>query len=138
MKPPETIIDLSDVSAKRSLLTKLGALSGRWCMTMRPYKPRRSLKANVYYHAAVIPTFKRFMQNHGQFFEAEEVHEFFLQKFASRNVVDPITGEVLSVLGRRSSKMDSTQFSEFVNACIDWMQDRFGIVVPEPETAAVH
>jgi hypothetical protein len=134
-KEQGTLIDFADREQKLKVLSKLGALSGRYLLSVRPYKPKRSLRANAYYHAAVVPAFREFMREHGQFFEPEECHEFFLQKFSSKNVIDPETGEVLAVIGRRSSKMDSGQFSEFVNTVIGWLQDRCGVIVPEPEYA---
>ncbi len=133
MAERELIIDWDDRQQKAKWLTSFGVLSGKWRFTMRPYKPRRSLRANSYYWACIIPSFVKFMQSHGQFFEPEEAHEFLLQKFASKNVVDPKTGEVLSVIGCRSSKMDGGQFAEYINNCKEWLLDRFGVIVPEPE-----
>jgi hypothetical protein len=137
-RPSERIIDFDDRAEKVRHVSKVGALSGKWRVSYRPYKPTRSLKANAFWWAAVIPAFQQFMRQHGQYFEPEEVHEFFLAKFASRNVIDPKTGEVLSVVGKRSSKMDTTQFSEFVNTCIEWMEERFGIVVSQPDESPAH
>lgn len=133
----ETIIDLSDVRRKSTFLSKLGALTGLWRITIEPHRPRRTLNQNARYWAAVVPAFQTFMRENGQFFGPEEVHEFFLQKFASRNVVDPKTGEVMSVIGSRSSKMDVAQFSEYTDTVEAWMLDKFGVVVFDPEERTV-
>lgn len=135
MNEHEQIIDLSNRDAKRQLMQAIGAKLGLWRLSMREHKPRRSLKSNAYYWSAVVPTFQAFMREHGQFFDKDQVHEFFLQTHAALNVVDPLTGEVLSVIGKRSSQMDQDEFSAFVNAAVGWMSDRFGIIVPEPELA---
>lgn len=132
-RPQEKIVDFDDRAEKARVLGRMGALRGKWRLMAAPYRPRRSLKANAFWWGCVLPAFQEFMRSHGQFFEAEEIHEFFLQKFAARSVIDPNTGEVLSMIGRRSSKMDTAEFSAFVNNAIGWMHDRYQIVVPEPD-----
>ncbi len=129
------VVDFSDRSAKIGLLARLGALTGSWRVEFKPHKPKRSLRANAYYWAAVVPTFQAFMRGHGQFFTDEEVHEFLLQTHSSRMVIDPTTGEALATIGQRSSKMDAAEFAAYVDRCIGWMVDRFDVVVPEPEYA---
>jgi len=133
MAKEELIIDMGNRDQKMKLLAKIGALSGPWRIDLRPYKPSRSLKANAYLWVAVYPAFRQFMESNGQFFEPEEIHEYFLQKFASKPVIDPVTGEVMSVIGKRSSQTDTSEFSEYVSQCKNWMIDKFGIVVAEPE-----
>lgn len=133
MPTQEFIIDFDDRAVKAKFIARIGSATGKHRITVAPYKPKRSLRANAYWWAAVVPAFQNFMFRKGQWFEPEEIHEFFLQKFASRPVVDPITGEVLSIIGARSSKMNTDEFCEFVNKAKDWMLDRFGVFVPEPE-----
>jgi hypothetical protein len=132
-RPTERVIDFDDRAEKLRHVAKVGALSGKWRVSYRPYKPTRSLKANGYYWSAVVPAFQEFMRQHGQYFDEDEVHEFFLQRFSGRNVIDPKTGEVLSVIGTRSSKMDSSQFLDFVEDIRGWAMDRFGVYIPEPD-----
>ena len=133
MKCSEHIIDFDDCAQKLGFLSRLGALSGKWRFSVRPYRALRSLKANAYYWAVVVQAFREFLARHNQFFSNEEVHEFLLQQHASRIVIDPNTGEAMSAIGRRSSEMDSAEFAQYVDRCKLWMFDRFGIVVPEPE-----
>lgn len=136
MPATERIIDFDDRATKVQFLSRAGGLTGRIRVTMERHKPKRSLRANARYWAAVVPAFQSYMRSHGQYFEPEEIHEFFLQKFASRNVIDPRTGEVLAVIGRRSSKMDAGQFAAWVHDVEGWMLDRHGVVVPDPEMFA--
>ena len=132
MKNPEEIIDFSDRTQKLRFLSRIGTFAGKWRFSFRKYKPKRSLKANGFYWAAVVPAMQEFMREHGQIFDADQVHEFFLQTHSSVPVVDPFTGEVLKEIGQRSSEMDSGEFAEYVNDCIAWMYERFLITVPDP------
>jgi hypothetical protein len=131
------VVNFSDADRKRDFMFRLAALRDRWKITLEKCGPRRSIKSNQRYWAAVIPTFQRFMQQHGQYFTKEEIHEFALQKFASRAVVNPLTGDVLSVIGQRSSKMNQERFIKFVEDFEGWMVDVFGLVVPEVEMLRV-
>ena len=129
------IIDFSDIHAKRTFMRAVGAMDGKWTMTAERWKPRRSLKANARYWAAIVPAFKEFMRSHGQHYSEEEIHEFFLQEIVGRPVVNPRTGEVMRTIGKRSSKMNTAEFAEYTNRIEEWMVDKFGIVVEEPEMA---
>lgn len=137
MSSTARIIDLSDRIAKAKLQGVLAGLQGPHRISIEKHRPRRSLKANAFYHAAVIPALQSFMRGNGQYFDHDEIHEFLLARFAGKNVIDPNTGKVLAVVGTRSSKMDVEQFATFVDHCIGWMQDRLGIPIPEPEYRAV-
>lgn len=129
MEDHERIFDMTDPIEKRKLLNRIGTMTGKWVVGAYPYKPRRSNRANAFYWAAIIPAFARFMHSHGTAFSKEEVHEFLLQQFANREVVNPISGEVIAKIGRRSSKMNTEQFSAYVNSCMEWMEEKFGIIL---------
>jgi hypothetical protein len=132
-KPEEKLIDFDDREQKRNFLSKCGVITGKWWFSARPFKRQRSLKANARYWAGVVPAWQEFMRKNGQHFNKDEVHEFFLQMFAGREVADPKTGVVFTVIGRRSSKMDSAQFSKFTNDCEDWMLEKWNVTVPDIE-----
>lgn len=135
MARQRTVIDFSDATRRTKFLAYFSACRDVMEFEWGPYKPRRSLRANAFYWAAVVPAFQAFMRAHGQFFADEEVHEFLLGTIAGKPVVDPLTGEVLKVVGTRSSKMNTAQFAEYVNGCMGWMLDRWGVEVPPPELA---
>jgi len=124
------IIDHDDALQRARFLSRAGNLRGKWVWTAKEYVPVRSLSANRFWWGVVIPAFQRYMRDHGQFFEKEEIHEFFLQKLAAKTLIDPVTGEVTTI-GRRSSKMDKIDFAQLSNDAIGWMHDRHGIDMPQ-------
>lgn len=136
MAEERKLFNFANPGERSLLLQKIGSLTGQWWITVKRFSNRRSLKANAYYWVAVVPAFQRFMRTQGQYFSDEEIHEFFLQEFSGRPVVNPKTGEVMRIVGKRSSKMDKEQFAQYVNDCIGWMQDKFQIPVDDPDTFA--
>jgi hypothetical protein len=127
------ILNLSDRETKRKLLSRIGALSGAWQLELKQWRPRRSNRANSYYWAAVIPTFREFLREQGQFFTGEEIHDFLKAKLLPvREIHDPNTGEVIGAVPARSSGLASAACARFVDDAINWLGSTFGIVVPDP------
>jgi hypothetical protein len=132
MEAQQAIIDLDDISAKQDFIARFMRLTGKWLVTMKPHRPKRSIQANKYLWVC-YEHFRQFLALHEQFHEKEEIHEFFLHKFAARNILDPLTGEIMGEVGARSSKMDSLVFSRYVDSIRHWCMERFELNIPSPE-----
>lgn len=128
----QAIIDTDDMGQRASFLSNFAKLTGKVLVTIKPWRAQRSLRANRYLWGVVYETFQQFMQQHGAYHEKEEIHEFFLKMHAPKPICDPLTGEVMDTVSMRSSKMNSAEFSIYVNKIIEWCWVKWELTIPSP------
>ena len=63
----------------------------------------------------------------------EDVHEYCLINYAGKDVVNPDTGEI-TTLPKRSSQMDTVEFSLYVTQLMILAQD-MGVTIPQPNSS---
>lgn len=129
------LVNFDDAERRARVGTFVRNLRGKKWVHIYDDKPKRSTKQLAYYFGVVVDAFQRFLRGHEQYWEKEEIHSWFLQQFAPRQLIDPLSGDVLGTVGNRSSRMDTAQFAEFVEHCRKWMLDRFGIETEDPDPA---
>lgn len=127
------IIDLKHPSERQRLHDYIDKLAGKVCkVTIERVQKRRSNQANAYYWGVVVQAFSQFLKDQGEWYTDEEVHEMFKFKFLRRSVVNKKTGEVVSEITLSTSKLSTSEFAEYLDRCIVWLNDMFGIHVPSP------
>lgn len=125
--------NLSDPITKRKLMAHLAPLQGIHEVTVKPVRATRRQRANAYYFAGVVTPFMRYLNAQGQSYNRLECHDFLKLKCLPQDVVNPATGEVIGVVPGRSSSLTIPQFAEYVDRCIHYLADMFGIVCESPE-----
>ncbi len=129
----EQIIDFDDRDQKRRFLTLAGALQGPQEVTIKPWKPRRSNRANSFYFAVVVAALRQFLAEQGDNYSVDECHDLLKTRcLGTVKVFNRKTGEFIAEKSLGSAMLDTSEFSAYVERCIAWLAD-FGIEVPSPE-----
>jgi hypothetical protein len=127
-----SIVNLSDRQTKLRLIQRIGALAGPHHVTVKRWRPRRSSRANAFYWACVVPALQQFLEDQGETYTADEIHVLMKAKFLRMSVVNKATGEVIGATVRSSASLDAKEFGVYLEKCIAWLAETFGIVVPDP------
>lgn len=102
-----------------------------WKVEVAEYKRTRSTAQNAYLWGCVYPTILKHLPG----WTADDVHEFFLGEHFGWETLEGLGRKRLRPL-RRSSKLSTTEFSDFVAFIQRTMAER-GVYVPDPnETIA--
>lgn len=127
------IINLKNNDERYRLHRYIDALGGRECkVTIKTMSKRRSNQANRYYWGVVVQELRKFLKEQGDWYTDEEVHAILKYKHLRRSVVNKATGEVVSEITLSTSKLSTSDFAEYLDRCIVWLNDMFGIQVPPP------
>ena len=118
-------INMSDLPAKRKLLSELGRLNGPHEILIRPIKRTRSLDANRFYFAAVCTPFRDWLREaYGDnMISTEQAHEMLKVKILGldeRKIEG--TDETITIIPR-SKTMKDDEFSLYTEKCIQWLGD---------------
>ena len=82
---------------------------------VRPKAKRRTIKQNRAYWGAVINQIAIAIANDtGQ--DADDVHDYFKTKFLQRKIINPATGELITVVGS-TANLNTKEFTDFVEKC---------------------
>lgn len=127
------IVDLSDPTAKRSLMRVISPLQGWYEITIKPRRATRTLQQNAYLWGVIYQSLVDYQKDQGVSMTTEEVHDMFRILFLRETVVNHATGEVVGETVRSTASLDIAQFALYVDQVIAWLGDTLGIVVPEPD-----
>lgn len=114
---------------KQNALGYIAALPDdkRFVIEIKPYRKRRTNDQNAYLWGVVYPAFTDVLEG----WESQDVHEYLLgEHFGWERIEGMGRARIKPV--RRSSKLDKSEFAEFVDFCIRKGAEH-GILVPEPE-----
>lgn len=103
-------------------------------VTVQPLRRRRSDRQNRYYWGVMIPTIRAFhKESTGESITPDEVHAYNLcTVLGQKPVIKEIMGvEVVSFEQKRTSDMDTKDFTEFVDVLMHYWAER-GCVIPVP------
>lgn len=133
---PPLVVNLDNLQTKRRLISKIGAMSGLWEISLRQKKKRRSLNANSYYWSAFIPPWLEWLrENSGEpWITAEQAHEALVKRILGvKEVVDKQTGEVIDEVRPTTHDMDTGEFAQYLDRAAEFLASFAGIVVLPPE-----
>jgi hypothetical protein len=102
-----------------------------WKIEIAENKRKRSDDQNRYLWGGVYPSIIAAGGEQLRGWTAEDLHEFFLGEIYGWEVIEGFGRKRMKPV-RRSSKMNTTEFSEFV-AQIQQRMAQMGIYVPDPE-----
>lgn len=98
-------------------------------------KVQRSLAQNRYLWGVVYPLIQReLLETTGERFTPEELHAYNLQKIQGVKIdFKTIQGqEVMVIQDKKSSEMNTEEFSHMVDNLIKYCSETWGIVIPPP------
>jgi hypothetical protein len=107
------------------------APGNRFVLTLKEQKRKRSLNQNAYYWGVVIPPILALLREHGNYVDAEDVHEFLKLRVGklSRMIVTP-DGEVQKSLGS-TAKLSKMEFEAYLERVRAWAAE-FGVAIALP------
>lgn len=132
--PKDTLlVNLSDPTVKRELMTQIGRLTGLYEFYLKPRKRTRSLDQNAYYWAAVVTPFTDWLREvYGDSkIDKEQAHEMLKVKILGLQEKE-IDGETISLIPR-SKTLTVEEFSEYIEKCAAWLAEFCEIVVVPSE-----
>lgn len=133
MPTESAIVDFSNTDAKRALLSRLGALRGRYRVEVVKFRPRRSLAQNAYYWGCITTPLANWLsEQEAEPVEPEAAHGILAAKFLTIDVVDKRTGEVLGQRVRSTTELSTLEFMDYCERARAWLAEFFGIIVPDP------
>ena len=101
-------------------------------VTEKIYK-KRSDPQNRYYFGVVIHYFcEGYYDLTGERISPEEAHFYLKQRFNKKEVTSEITGEVIEI-PNTTTKKNTIEFNEYMEECIKFIAEFFGITCPDPE-----
>jgi hypothetical protein len=117
-------INFSDVDSKRRHIQQIWTLQGLYDVTLKPRKRTRTLDQNSYYWVAICAPLGHWLtEQSGEPFTKDDAHEYLKSRFTPvREPVIKSTGEVMEIR-RSTSDLDTLEFSDYVERCIDWMAE---------------
>lgn len=129
----ELIVNADEPREKQMLLSKVRDLRGRWRIAFTQHRPRRTDRQNRMYWPCVVQPFADFLRSQGESYTDDDAHEFMKAKFLMRDVIDPRTGEIVGQIPQSTTKLNTEEFYDYVEKCVAWLADMFGIQCPSPE-----
>lgn len=99
-------------------------------VVIRERKSKRSLEANALHWKRLDVLRLHLADSTGQFYSAEEIHDYFKRKFLPVRVVE-IGGES-QVVERTTTKMSTKEFSEFMDLIDRYCATELGLYLPQP------
>jgi len=112
---------------------ELNALKGRYRLTIERYRRSKSNPQLRWLYGQVYPIVLKGLTDAGwEFTTIAEVDEYCKSMFASREVLNRHTGEIMAVPGLKRD-MTTTEMMTYVDAIRDWASEYLNINIPEPE-----
>lgn len=93
-------------------------------------KQKRSNPQNSYYWSVVVQMMKAAMNEYGNDFSTEETHSFLKAQFNYKEV-ELLEGHYVNV-PRSTTKLDTTDFQEYVLKIQQFASEMLGIYIPDP------
>jgi len=135
MKEPAMVLNMDDLTVKKSLMQKIGTLHGLYEVTLKPRRQTRSLQQNSYYFAAVVQPFASYLRDEwgDPSITTEQAHMHLkIAVMGMDTKVNKETGEVLELVPTTRFK-DTAEFSSYVERAILFLGETCGIAVLDAE-----
>jgi hypothetical protein len=99
-------------------------------VVIRPHKSKRTLDQNALYWKWLDIIRLHIADSTGQFYSAEDLHEFFKSRFTQARTVE-VGGDVATVR-RTTTKLNTAEFSAYMEAVDRYCIDRMQLYLPQP------
>jgi hypothetical protein len=126
----ELTIDMGDAADRLRLWDELRQLKGEHRFTIRACRVRTSPQNRLYW-GQVVREFAKFLRAQGQPRTAMQCHRMLATKFLMQSVCDA-DGVYIADEVRSTTDLSVEEFSEYIENCVVWLADTFGIVCQMP------
>lgn len=92
---------------------------------------KRSNPQNRYYWGLVIPIIQKGIKDMGTELTKEETHEWLKSKFNLSDLINPTTGECISI-PLSTTRLNKEGFSEYISKIQQFASEFLNIYVPDP------
>jgi hypothetical protein len=130
------VVDFAKPAEKQAVLQFVRGLAGPHRVEIVKYRARRTDTQNRYYWPCVVQPFADFLRGQGETITDEQAHDLMKAKFLTVTVTNSGTGEVIGDRVRSTTELNVEEFSEYLEKCIAWLADMFGIECPIPGVMA--
>lgn len=128
----EVILDTTSQYSKQRLWAVLKRLDGEWRITIVKHRKRRSDPQNRFYWSVPVRYFAEFLRAQGDTYTDHDAHEVMKAKFLRYSITDKKTGELIGESCRSTADLNTAEFTEYLEKCVAWLADMFGIICPMP------
>lgn len=133
MSKQERIIDFNDPRQRVKVANGIQKMRGRWRLTLVKYRPRRSDRQNRFYWPVMVEPFTEWLRDQGHEADQQMAHELLKSRYLSRPVVNHDTGEQVGTYVESTTKLDTSEFNQYLDQCAAFLAEFCNIVVPEPD-----
>lgn len=128
------VVNMDDMSQKNMLLTLIRGLSGNYRFEWARFRPRRTDPQNRYFHGVVLPIIGDAVRALGNDYSNDEVKEWLKGRFLKQQrVFVNAKGELETEdVVRKTSKLDTVEFNEFIEYCCHFAAESLNTHIPEP------
>lgn len=102
-------------------------------VTIRKKRKHRSGAQNSFYWGVVVEMVRIGLNDLGEAFTAEEVHDILKCKFLKRQKIDETTGELLFEYLGSTAKLTTVEFMTYIEECSRFAAEFLGVAIPEPQ-----
>jgi len=111
---------------------EINALKGRYRITITRARRMKSTPQLAYYYGCVLPHFHHAAIDAGwEFADVNELDTYLKSMFASRDLINKDTGEILAIPGLKRN-MTTTEMMAFTDAVKEHALEFLGYRIPEP------
>ncbi len=128
----DLIINFDDTRERANYLRMAGKLRGKQRIITKQYRATRSNQQNRRLWGVLYAAFVEFRQLQGEEFTAEMAHHFFGLKFLRKTIVDHDSGEILGTTIPSTTKLNVSEFNEYMDKIEAWLAE-YDIEVPPQE-----
>ncbi len=125
------IVNLSDPISKRTLIQRIGAMTGPYEVLLKKWRSKRSNQANRYFHGVIVKAYRAYEAEQGNVYSHDQAFEMLKVILMPVDFVNRKTGQVQQI-GGSSSNLDVGEFSNLCELALA-LFGQLNIVVPSME-----
>lgn len=120
-----------EIKDRKKVLDKIKTMKDGHGKLEFKYSNQRSIQQNRYYFAVIVWEIRKRLQELGNVFTDEDVHNFLKDKFNSKMVIGS-GGEVLGEVGQSTTEMNKEEFGVYLNKIFAWSSEFLELSIPSP------
>ena len=133
MTPTISLTKVDGVCELSHLHSIISSLSdGYYTITLKKAARKRTNNQNEWLWGVVYPLLQQGLIDAGwEIVDLEQVHELCKSQFASQDLINADTGEVLN-LPSSTAKMTTTEFTTYVDKIRAFASEYLNVIIPDP------
>lgn len=124
-------INFDEMQDKRKLYDTLKSLHGKYEIAFKKVRDNRSLSQNNYYWGVVLPYALEAVNNEGNEWNLDDLHDFFKSEFLKDFkviIIDNLARQTKTV--KSTSELNTKEFTDYIDRIVRWCAEQFGAEIP--------